>query len=222
MIRLSHVTKSYIEASQPRVILHDVSIEFAKGEMIVLLGKSGSGKSTLLNLIAGIDDPTSGDVFVQDVCINRLTDTQRTLFRRANIGFIFQAFNLIPTLSVLENVTLPAELNDAPRKKIQLRAEQLIEEVGLTHRIHASPDRLSGGEQQRVAIARALMNDPSVVLADEPTGNLDSDTGAHVIELLDRLTRRANRNLVMVTHSEEMIGIADRTFHLRDGALVQH
>jgi putative ABC transport system ATP-binding protein len=222
MIRLSHVTKSYIEASQPRVILHDVSIEFAKGEMIVLLGKSGSGKSTLLNLIAGIDDPTSGDVFVQDVYINRLTDTQRTLFRRKNIGFIFQAFNLIPTLSVLENVTLPAELNDAPRKKIQLRAEQLIAEVGLMHRIHASPDRLSGGEQQRVAIARALMNDPSVVLADEPTGNLDSDTGAHVIELLDRLTRRANRNLVMVTHSEEMIGIADRTFHLRDGALVQH
>lgn len=217
LIRLSHVTRRYEEAGVQRTIFEDVSIEFARGEFVVLLGRSGSGKSTLLNLIGGIDEPTAGDVFIDDKNITRMNDEERTLFRRRHIGFVFQAFNLIPTLTVRENVMLPLELNG---RMAQDRAQELIEQVGLTHRIDAYPDRLSGGEQQRVAIARALINDPLVVLADEPTGNLDTDTGARVLDLLDSLTRRAGRNLVMVTHSEEVVGVADRVLRLKDGKLI--
>jgi putative ABC transport system ATP-binding protein len=217
LIRLSHVTRRYEEAGVQRTIFEDVSIEFARGEFVVLLGRSGSGKSTLLNLIGGIDEPTAGDVFIDDKNITRMNDEERTLFRRRHIGFVFQAFNLIPTLTVRENVMLPLELNG---RMAQDRAQELIEQVGLTHRIDAYPDRLSGGEQQRVAIARALINDPLVVLADEPTGNLDADTGARVLDLLDSLTRRAGRNLVMVTHSEEVVGVADRVLRLKDGKLI--
>jgi putative ABC transport system ATP-binding protein len=217
-IKLEHVTKRYEEAGVERTILNDVSLEIGCGEFVVLLGKSGSGKSTLLNLIGGIDSLTAGDVQVDGKSITQMNDTQRTLFRRNHIGFIFQAFNLIPTLSVLENVQLPLELGGKPNLK---RAIELIEQVGLTHRINAFPDRLSGGEQQRVAIARALVNDPLVVLADEPTGNLDTDTGKTVLELLDTLTRKAGKNLVMVTHSEEVVGVADRVLRLKDGKLIE-
>lgn len=219
-IRLDTVTKHYEEAGAQRTIFRDVSIEFGCGEFVVLLGKSGSGKSTLLNLIGGIDEPTAGDVFIDGQNITRMTDTARTLFRRKHIGFVFQAFNLIPTLSVFENVMLPLELS-GNTSQARKRAQTLIEQVGLTHRANAFPDRLSGGEQQRVAIARALVNDPLVVLADEPTGNLDSDTGKRILDLLDELTRKAGKNLVMVTHSEEVIGIADRVLRLRDGKLVE-
>ena len=217
-IKLEHVTKRYEEAGVERTILNDVSLEIGCGEFVVLLGKSGSGKSTLLNLIGGIDSLTAGDVQVDGKSITQMSDTERTLFRRNHIGFIFQAFNLIPTLSVLENVMLPLELSGKPNPK---RAKDLIEQVGLTHRINAFPDRLSGGEQQRVAIARALVNDPLVVLADEPTGNLDTDTGKLVLELLDTLTRKAGKNLVMVTHSEEVVGVADRVLRLKDGKMVE-
>jgi len=220
-IRLDHVTKSYEEAGVERTIFSDVSLEIGCGEFVVLLGKSGSGKSTLLNLIGGIDEANSGDVWIDGQSITRMSDTARTLFRRNHIGFIFQAFNLIPTLSVLENVMLPLELNGKPNSEVRSRAEALIQQVGLTHRMNAFPDRLSGGEQQRVAIARALINDPLVVLADEPTGNLDTDTGKSVLDLLDRLTRRAGKNLIMVTHSEEVVGVADRVLRLRDGKLLE-
>jgi putative ABC transport system ATP-binding protein len=222
MIKLERVTKQFEEAGAMRTIFADVSIEFAKGEFVVLLGKSGSGKSTLLNLIGGIDMPTAGDVQVDGKAINRMSDTERTLYRRDNIGFVFQAFNLIPTLSVIENVLLPLELaGSASGSEARKQAVAMIERVGLTHRMNAFPDRLSGGEQQRVAIARALINDPDVVLADEPTGNLDADTGKQVLDLLDTLTRKAGKNLVMVTHSEEVIGLADRVLRLRDGKLVE-
>ena len=222
VITLVHVTKQYEEAGVRRTILNDVSVEFGCGEFAVLLGKSGSGKSTLLNLIGGLDAPTSGDVLIDGRSINRMNDRERTLFRRRHIGFVFQAFNLIPTLTVEENVMLPIELSNprlAPRD-ISARARSLLDQVELTERLKAFPDRLSGGEQQRVAIARALGNDPLVVLADEPTGNLDTDTSRRVLDLLDALTRKAGKNLIMVTHSEEVIGVADQVFRLRDGKLV--
>jgi putative ABC transport system ATP-binding protein len=222
LIRLNHVTKKYEEVGVTRTILDDVSMEFGCGEFAVLLGKSGSGKSTLLNLIGGIDAPTSGDVSIDGRSINRMSDKERTLYRRNHIGFVFQAFNLIPMLSVWENVLLPVELSNDKRKcrEGQSRARDLLDQVGLGERLDAYPDRLSGGEQQRVAIARALANDPLVVLADEPTGNLDAETGKVVLNLLDTLTRQAGKNLVMVTHSEEVIGIADRVLRLKDGKLV--
>lgn len=221
MIQLERVTKTYEEGGQRRTVLHEVSASFKRGEFVVLLGKSGSGKSTLLNLIGGIDAPTAGEIRIGGQVINRLDDHARTLFRRRNIGFVFQAFNLIPTLTALENVMLPLELGGQPTHTARQRAEALLEQVGLAHRMHAFPERLSGGEQQRVAIARALINDPLVVLADEPTGNLDYDTGQQVLQLLDALTRQAGKNLVMVTHSEEMVGIADRVFRLREGKLIE-
>jgi putative ABC transport system ATP-binding protein len=222
LITLDHVTKAYEEAGISRTILSDVSMEFGCGEFVVLLGKSGSGKSTLLNLIGGIDEPTSGDVRIDGRSITRMSDKARTLYRRNHIGFVFQAFNLIPTLSILENVLLPVELSseDAKRRRGRARARDLLAHVGLGNRLDAYPDRLSGGEQQRVAIARALANDPLVVLADEPTGNLDVETGKVVLNLLDTLTRQAGKNLVMVTHSEEVIGIADRVLRLKDGKLL--
>lgn len=221
LIRLSHVTRRFEEAGVQRTIFEDVSIEFARGEFAVLLGRSGSGKSTLLNLIGGIDEPTAGDVFIDQENITRMGDEARTLFRRRHIGFVFQAFNLIPTLTVRENVVLPLELaGRSAAAAARVQVEELIEQVGLSHRIDAFPDRLSGGEQQRVAIARALVNNPLVVLADEPTGNLDADTGARVLDLLDTLTRKAGRNLVMVTHSEEVVGVADRVMRLKDGKIV--
>ncbi len=151
-----------------------------------------------------------------------MSDHDRTVFRRENIGFVFQAFNLIPMLSVLENVLMPTELSSDPRKRKlgKERARDLLDQVGLGDRLNAYPDRLSGGEQQRVAIARALSSNPLVVLADEPTGNLDAETGKVVLALLDQLTRKAGKNLIMVTHSEEVVGIADRVLHLKDGKIV--
>ena len=222
LISLEHVTKTYEEAGVERTILNDVSIELGCGEFVVLLGKSGSGKSTLLNLIGGIDAPTAGDVRIDGRSITRMSDQERTLYRRNHIGFVFQAFNLIPMLSVWENVLLPVELSsdDRQRREGKARARDLLERVGLSDRLGAFPDRLSGGEQQRVAIARALANDPLVVLADEPTGNLDAENGKIVLQLLDTLTRQAGKNLVMVTHSEEVIGIADRVLRLKDGKLI--
>ncbi len=221
MITLNHVTKSYQEAGATRLVLNDISAEFGCGEFVVLLGKSGSGKSTLLNLIGGLDTPTAGEVLIDGQSLTRMSDHERTLFRRRHFGFVFQAFNLIPTLTVEENVMLPVELANGhrPTSAIARRAHELLASVGLESRARSFPDRLSGGEQQRVAIARALANDPLVVLADEPTGNLDADTGKRVLDLLDQLTRRAGKNLVMVTHSEEVIGVADRVLRLRDASL---
>ncbi len=213
--------KAYDEGEARRVVLHSVTLTLCQGEFVVLLGKSGSGKSTLLNLIGGIDTPTEGEIWLGDHCITRLSDHERTLIRRRYIGFVFQAFNLIPTLNVIENVMLPLELSGRRDASARARAQSLLEQVNLTHRMFAFPDQLSGGEQQRVAIARALINDPLVVLADEPTGNLDYETGQVVLDLLDTLTRRAGKNLIMVTHSEDVIGIADRVLRLRDGHLIE-
>lgn len=219
ILRLEGVTKSFQEGGNRRVVLSDASACFCCGESVAILGKSGSGKSTLLNLISGIDQVEQGQIWFNDQELTRMEDKDRTLFRRHHLGFIFQFFNLIPTLTVLENVTLPAELAGASLAEARQRAGPLLAAVGLADRQSTFPDRLSGGEQQRVAIARALINDPSLLLADEPTGNLDEETGRQVLELLDRLTRQAGKNMILVTHSQEAARYADRILILRDGQL---
>jgi putative ABC transport system ATP-binding protein len=220
-VELRKVSKSYREAEVERAVLRDVSVTIASGEIAVLLGRSGSGKSTLLNVIAGIDRPSAGTVLVDGTDLTALDEQARTRFRRRHIGFVFQFFNLIPLLTVEENLLLPLELNGRADPAGVARARALLERVGLGGRGDSFPDRLSGGEQQRVAIARALVHEPALVLADEPTGNLDVDTAAGVLELLDTLAREAGRTVLMVTHSREVVGVADRIFTIQRGALVE-
>lgn len=218
-MQLKDVHKSYREGSQIRQILKGVSAEFEPGEVVAIQGRSGSGKTTLLNVISGVDRADSGEIWLDGADIVQMSERDRTLFRRENIGIIFQFFNLIPTLTIWENVVLPLELAGRPEREIRPRGQALIQQVGLGQREDAFPDRLSGGEQQRVAIARALVHDPVLLLADEPTGNLDEDTGAAVLSLLDRLTRKAGKNMILVTHSAEISRFADRVLHLQAGRL---
>lgn len=219
LIVVDKVSKSFTEGGQTRTVLRTVSTTFMAGEFVVLLGKSGSGKSTLLNLLGGIDLPSEGTITIAGSNLTRQDEQARTLFRRKQIGFIFQFYNLLPTLTVLENVLLPIELNHRLTAADRRHALDLLDAVGLADRQATYPDRLSGGEQQRIAIARALVHDPLLILADEPTGNLDADTGQTVLQLLDRLTRRAGKNLVMATHSAEVMGLADRVFMIEEGRL---
>ena len=220
-IYLDNLWKQFYEGNQRREVLRGTGATFGKGEFIAILGKSGSGKSTLLNVISGIDEPDSGDIQINGQLLTQLDEYQRTIFRREKIGFVFQFFNLIPTLTVLENVSLPLELVGAELGEAVKKATQILDEVGLPDRLNTFPERLSGGEQQRVAIARALVHDPLVVLADEPTGNLDESTGKQVLATLDKLTRQAGKNLIMVTHSRENAIFADRLYELQAGCLVQ-
>jgi putative ABC transport system ATP-binding protein len=218
-IQINHLKKSFLEGRKVRPVLDDLSISFNKGEFVVILGKSGSGKSTLLNLLSGIDRPDAGEIWINGENISRMDERNRTLFRRREVGFIFQFFNLLPTLTVGENTTLPLELNGFTPSEAAARAQAILAQVGLENRWDTFPDRLSGGEQQRVAIARALVHDPGIILADEPTGNLDADTGEQVLHLLDRLTRKSEKTMIMVTHSLEAASYADRTYFLREGSL---
>jgi len=207
LIELEGVSKVYAEAGQPHAVLQDVTLALPEGAVVAILGRSGSGKSTLLNLIAGLDAPTAGDIRVAGRTINRLSERERTLFRRANIGFVYQFFNLIPTLTVLENVRLPLDL--IGRDDAGAVALGLLEKVDLADRRDTFPDRLSGGEQQRVAIARALAGGPRLVLADEPTGNLDADIGGRVLDLLLGLTCDRGGTLIIATHSRAVAAAAD-------------
>jgi len=216
VISLSQVSKSYPEGSITHSVLDSISAEFQEGECVALLGRSGSGKSTLLNLISGIDKPDNGSIIIQGRDITGLSEYERTLFRRRHIGFIYQFFNLIPTLTVLENVMLPLELNEQRNEAL---VSSLLDEVELLERKEEYPDRLSGGEQQRVAIIRALVHDPLIVLADEPTGNIDRETGNKVMALLERLIRKRNKTLIIVTHSQEIASFADRQLLLENGVL---
>lgn len=218
-IRLEGLTKSYQQAGKSRVVLNDLSVTFQEGEFVAIRGRSGSGKTTLLNLLAGIDDPTSGKIYYGGLPFSDLPREQRTLYRRDHIGFVFQFFNLIPTLSLLENVLLPAELSKVDLKQAQARALGLLGQVGLQGREADTPDRLSGGEQQRVALARAVMLKPMVILADEPTGNLDQKTGDDVLKLLSTLREDSDTTLIMVTHSHTLANRADRVLYLENGVL---
>ncbi len=221
LITLHNVEKWFDEAGQRRIVLHDVNAQFRSGELLVLLGKSGSGKSTLLNLLGGIDLPSSGTIMIGGHDLTGMNEHARTLFRRQHIGFIFQFFNLLPTLTVMENVLLPLELNNRANRSGKQHARDLLQAVGLLDRASTYPDKLSGGEQQRIAIARALAHDPLLILADEPTGNLDVETGRQVLELLDLLTRQAGKTLLMVTHSTDAVLVADRVLHMRNGQLAE-
>lgn len=218
-VRFEGVSRTYDEAGESHRILADVDAEFAAGRFTVLVGKSGSGKTTLLNLVCGIDTPTAGRVWVHGVDVTRMGEKQRTLFRRDRIGVVYQFFNLIPTLDVLENVMLVHEPG-APRAEARRRALEELERVGLQARARSFPERLSGGEQQRVAIARALAHDPDLILADEPTGNLDEETGAAVLDLLVGEVRARGRTLVMATHSLDVLALADAAFTIHGGRLV--
>jgi len=200
--------------------LADVSFTVLPGEVVALTGPSGSGKTTLLNLIGGLDEPTSGDILIDGRSIVSLSDSERTKMRRSMIGFIFQFFNLLPTMSALDNVALPLLLDGTRRKGAYDRAEQILSKVGLENRVRHRPDELSGGEQQRVAIARALAFDPVLVLADEPTGNLDSKSGMQVMEMITSLARDFNKAVVLVTHDPKCWDFADRIVKIVDGKVV--
>ncbi len=219
ILAVAGIGKSYAEGHQRRTVLADIGFEVARGECIALVGQSGSGKSTLLNLLAGIDKPDTGDVEIMGRSVAAMGEPELTLLRRARIGFIYQFFNLIPTLTVAENVGLPLELNGTPARARRGQVSSWLAKVGLDGREGAFPDELSGGEQQRVAIARALIHDPALVLADEPTGNLDARTGQVVLELLAHLFRDEGRTLILVTHSRRVSEITDRVLALDNGRL---
>ena len=217
LVRLNAVTKTYAEGDRTHTVFDDLSASLDTGAFAVLMGRSGAGKSTLLNLISGIDQPTAGHVWIGDTDLTALSETERTLFRRENVGFIFQSFNLISTLTVAENITLPLEL--AGRTAEQERALAMLDRVGLRDRADSFPDRLSGGEQQRVAVARALSTRPLLLLADEPTGNLDYETGQQVLDVLTDLVRDTGTTLLVATHDRMLLDRADRVLHLHGGAL---
>ncbi len=219
-VRIQGVSRSFREGDQLHSVLKNLDAEFMRGETVSLKGRSGSGKSTLLNIISGIDQPDSGQVEVAGLNITAMSERDRTLFRRKHIGFVYQAFNLVSTLTVADNVRLVLELNGVSEPEIAERIEELLESVELADRKSSYPDVLSGGEQQRVAIARALAHRPSLLLADEPTGNLDDKTTEGVLELLGRLVSQVDGTMIVATHSARMAAFCDRVLELHDGVLV--
>jgi putative ABC transport system ATP-binding protein len=219
MIELHEVSKTVMSGSAPLTILHPLSLQIPPRRFLAIVGPSGSGKSTLLGLIAGLDAPTSGSVVIDGIDITRLDEDRLAKLRGEKIGFVFQFFHLIPSLTALENVSVPMEIVGA--RNARSRAESLLEEVGLTGRAHHYPSQLSGGEQQRVALARALANDPPIVLADEPTGNLDTTNGRHIMELLREIHAARGTTVVLVTHDAELASMADARLGLRDGRVVE-
>lgn len=220
MIRLQDVTKIYNRGSQQVIALQQVTLEIGKGEFVALMGPSGCGKSTLLNLIGGLDVPTSGEVFIDGLSLGKLSDRRLSLLRREKIGIVFQFFNLLPTLNVRENTELPLLLKGVSPKEAGRRAEILLDRVGLSHRTTHAIHELSGGEMQRVAIARALIHNPEIILADEPTGNLDSKTGSEILKLFKSISEESEYTVLLATHSLEATQYADRVINLRDGMVI--
>jgi len=220
MLNAHQLHKCYRSASATQTVFDALSFEVAHGEIVALLGASGSGKTTLLNLLSGIDTPDGGQVSIDGTDVHALGEPQRTLFRRHHIGFVFQFFNLIPTLTVGENIALPMELVGTGPGDAGRRVHALLEQVGLAHVADRYPETLSGGEQQRTAVARALAHRPKILLADEPTGNLDEDTGQQIIDLLTGLAREQQTTMLIVTHSRQVAGAADRVLQLQHGRIV--
>jgi putative ABC transport system ATP-binding protein len=220
MIELTQVSKRF-DGKRQVTALENISLKIERGEMVSIVGPSGSGKSTLLNLIGGLDTPTSGSLRIDGALLSGISDDELTRVRRDKIGFIFQFFNLLPTLSCLENVSLPLHLRGWARKKIDERARELLGLVQLGHRLEHLPEELSGGERQRVAIARALSIYPPILLADEPTGNLDTHTGAEILKLIQDLHQRLGATVLMVTHDKTVADSCPRSVVLRDGQIVE-
>jgi len=221
VLRLEQLTKQFYEGVLQRAIFSDINLDILSGQFAILTGPSGSGKSTLLNLISGIEPPTSGKIIVDGIELTALSEKRRTLFRRHQVGMVFQSFNLIPTLSVSENLMLPLDLTGVSRKEAKLRVIETLDRVGLADRSNSFPEQLSGGEQQRVAITRALVHDPTLVLADEPTGNLDSDNAHQIMGIFKNLVKDEGKTLIVVTHRSDMEPLADRVFHLEDGNITE-
>jgi putative ABC transport system ATP-binding protein len=222
LLKTVDLKKTYSRGSEDSEIVHaldGVSIGVSQGEFVSIMGPSGSGKSTLLHLIGGLDRPSSGQVIINGQPIEKLSDDELSRFRRLKLGFIFQFFNLLPTLTAIENVSLPLLLDGRHQDEIFPRAQELLKMIGMGHRLHHRPEQLSGGEMQRVAVARALVTDPVVILADEPTGNLDSKTGATVLEILRDMVKEKKHTLVMVTHDQKAASYGTRLVSLRDGRL---
>ena len=218
MIELKNASKKYQRGAQEVHALRDVSLSIKKGEFLSVMGASGSGKSTLLNLIGGLDQPTSGEIFIDGRPLHGISDYELTLIRRRRVGFIFQFFNLLPILTAVENVSLPLLLEGTPYPEVRPKAVKLLEQVGLGARTEHRPEQLSGGEMQRVAISRALISDPAVLLADEPTGNLDSQTSEEIFMLLKNLNDQG-QTIVLVTHDPRAAAYGSRIITLKDGAL---
>jgi putative ABC transport system ATP-binding protein len=219
MIQLRGVSKTVQSGGQPLTILHPLDLDVADGQCMAIIGPSGSGKSTLLGLIAGLDSASTGTILIGGQDITRLDEDALARLRGEKIGFVFQFFHLVPSLTAIENIQVPMEI--AGRRDARSRAQALLDEVGLHERGHHYPSQLSGGEQQRIAIARALANDPPLILADEPTGNLDSSNGSHILELLLQVRRNRGVTLVMVTHDNHVAAVADERLVLRDGRPVE-
>lgn len=222
ILETRQVSKQYQMGEVTVNALAGVDFSVEKGEFVAIMGPSGSGKSTLLHLLGGLDSPTAGEVIIAGQALSHLSDREVTLIRRRNVGFVFQFYNLLPTLTAEENIALPLLIDGQNVKDYQARIDALLELVGLTDRRHHKPDQLSGGQQQRVAIARAFVTEPAIVLADEPTGNLDSKTGDEILRLLRQSCRELHQTVVMVTHDAKAASYADRVVFLRDGRIVDH
>jgi putative ABC transport system ATP-binding protein len=220
IIELKNVSKCYRTDGAEVWALKDIRLIIETGELIILSGKSGCGKTTLLNLVGGLDQPTSGEIRVNGRDIGQLSEKERTLYRRTQVGTIFQSFNLIPMLTVEENIALPGWLEGIGNQETSQRLEVLLCQMELGHRRHHRPHELSGGEQQRVAIARALINAPRLILADEPTGNLDSQTGQQILAVLAKLNRESGQTILLATHSQEADALASRIIKLKDGQIL--
>ncbi len=221
VLEAKEVRKQYKMGEHLVNALDGVDFQVEKGEFVAIMGPSGSGKSTLLHLLGGLDGPTEGNIILAGQPLARLSERKATLVRRHNVGFVFQFFNLLPTLSAEENILLPVIIDGKDQRKYKERLNSLLELVGLTDRRHHKPDQLSGGEQQRVAIARALVTEPAILLADEPTGNLDSKTGTSIMELLKRSCDELDQTVIVVTHDAKAAAYADRVIFLRDGVIVK-
>lgn len=223
MLEVKSLVKEFDQAGQVVKAVNDISFEVEDGEFVSIVGKSGSGKSTLLGLLGALDSPTSGSIDIARQDITKMSDRKLITYRRQAIGFVFQNYNLIPNLSALENVMLPMEYNHVSAGERKTRAAELLEQVGITgDKQERKPGRLSGGEQQRVSIARALANRPKLILADEPTGNLDSENGKMIFDLLHKLSRSEKVTIVVVTHDLDIAGRTDKTFYIEDGKLIKH